>query len=62
MAAGILANMEGKLGIRAWRWCVHIARLECLVLILSTIFTQAVLYRGTLTPLQYGLQRMTCFA
>jgi hypothetical protein len=20
MAAGILANMEGKLGIRAWRW------------------------------------------
>lgn len=24
IAAGILANMEGKRGIQAWRWCVNV--------------------------------------
>jgi hypothetical protein len=28
MAAGILANMEGVLGIHAWRWCVFFELLD----------------------------------
>ncbi|KIJ51016.1 hypothetical protein M422DRAFT_776904 [Sphaerobolus stellatus SS14] len=38
MAAGILSNMEGKLGIRAWRWLFFIEGSITVVIGLITIF------------------------
>ncbi len=40
MAAGILDEMEGKRGIRAWRWYVDFSR-RC-----PTNMVQAILHRG----------------
>ena len=43
MAAGILSRMEGKLGIRAWRWYVFPPHFPYSYI---NITAQAVLYRG----------------
>src|SRR5882762_3018341 len=44
MAAGILSRMEGKRGIRAWRWSVRDA--SCPDITHYLVLWQAILHRG----------------